>query len=208
MSNTYDEIRSQPETWSETIATVPQQWATIAERVIFSSDTHVLFIGCGTSFYLAQTAAHSFQETTGHASTALPGSEVFLSPASTLPRGVPIVAFVISRSGTTSEAILAARHLGTIPGVQTVGLTCRSGTELAQATHHAIELVHVEERSVVMTRSFTNMLIALQLVAATVAGNVDTPVRTRWTARPAFGRGWTIWRRSHGISAAAPISAV
>lgn len=172
MSYTYDEIRSQPETWAQTIATVPQQWAGISERVAFPPETHVLFVGCGTSFYLAQTAAHAFQETTGRAAAAIPGSEVFLSPASTVPRGVPIVAFVISRSGTTSEAILAARHLNTLPDVQTVGLTCSPGTELAQATRHAIELLHVEERSVVMTRSFTNMLIALQLVAAAVAGNV------------------------------------
>ncbi len=171
MSHAAVEIHSQPETWAKTIASVPEQWRRIAPRVTFAPDTHVLFVGCGTSFYLAQTAAQSFQEITGHPATAHPGSEIFLSPASTVPRNVPVIAFVISRSGTTSEAILAARHLNSNPLARTVGVTCSPDAELARETHHAIELLHVEERSVVMTRSFTNMLIALQMVAGIVAGD-------------------------------------
>jgi len=166
------EIHSQPETWTETLAAVPEQWRRIAPHVPFAPDTHVLFIGCGTSFYLAQTAAQSFQEVTGHPATAHPGSEIFLSPASTVPQSVPVIAFVISRSGATSEAILAARFLNSASSlIRTVGITCRPDAELARETHHAIELLHVEERSVVMTRSFTNMLIALQLVAGIVASD-------------------------------------
>lgn len=197
MSHAAVEIHSQPETWAETIAAVPEQWRRIAPLVPFALDTHVLFIGCGTSFYLAQTAAQSFQEITGHPATAHPGSEIFLSPASTVPRNVPVIAFVISRSGTTSEAILAARHLNTNPLVRTVGITCGPDAELARETHHAIELLHVEERSVVMTRSFTNMLIALQMVAAIVASDADVQaqltslpdlLRPRLDAMAAFAR--------------------
>ncbi len=126
MSHAWAEIHSQPETWAESLATVPEQWRRIAPQIPFTPGTHVLFIGCGTSFYLAQTAAHSFQETTGHPAAAVPGSEIFLSPASTVPRNVPVVAFVISRSGTTSEAILAARHLNaTFSRAQTIAITCR-----------------------------------------------------------------------------------
>lgn len=183
MSHAAAEIHSQPQTWAETIAVVPDQWRRIAPHVPFAPDTHVLFVGCGTSFYLAQTAAQSFQEITGHPATAHPGSEIFLSPASTVPRNVPLIAFVISRSGTTSEAILAARHLNTaFPLARTVAITCSPDAELARETHHAIELLHVEERSVVMTRSFTNMLIALQLVAGIVAS--DTVVHDELASLP------------------------
>ncbi len=172
MSHAYDEIRSQPETWDATIATVPEQWQRIGSYLPLERAAQVLFIGSGTSFYLAQSAAHTFQEMTGRVSRAVPASEIFLSAASTVPRHVPVVAFIFSRSGTTSEAVLAARHLRRdFDHVQTVGITCNPGTDLARETHHVVELLHVSERSVVMTRSFTNMLLAAQLIAASVAGH-------------------------------------
>lgn len=171
MSYAFDEILSQPETWAETLATVPDQWRRIAAQMPIAGQAHAMFIGCGTSFYLAQSAAHAFQEITGHVSQAVPGSEVFLSSASLIPRGFPLIAFVISRSGTSSEAVMAARYLRQhVAGVQTVGVTCSPAAELAEETDHVITLAHANDRSVVMTRSFTNMLLALQIVATMVAG--------------------------------------
>jgi glutamine---fructose-6-phosphate transaminase (isomerizing) len=170
MSYAYEEILSQPETWAQTLTTVPEQWARVSEQVEFLPGTHVLFIGCGTSYYLAQTAAQCFQEVTGFASRAIPGSEVFLSPDSNVPRGVPLVAFVISRSGTSSEAVIAARYLNVhYTDVTTVGITCSPDSDLARECDVSIELFHADDQSVVMTRSFTNMLLALQIVAADVA---------------------------------------
>ncbi|MGI8475496.1 MAG: SIS domain-containing protein [Thermomicrobiales bacterium] len=170
MSHALDEILSQPETWAETLAVVPPQWRAIAPHVPFAAGAQVLFVGCGTSFYLAQTAAQCFQEITGFATRAIPGSEVFLSSGSTVPRNAPLVAFVISRSGASSEAVMAARHLrDVVPGSVTVGVTCTPQSPLGAATDHSIELFHADDESVVMTRSFTNMLLALQLIAVDVA---------------------------------------
>lgn len=172
MSHAEREIHGQPDTWAETLAVVPDQWARIAERVAMPANGQVLFIGCGTSYYLALTAAHVFQESTGLLTRAIPGSEVFLSGASTLPQGRPCVAFVFSRSGTTSEAVMAAQYLDAHhPGAVTVGITCTPGSPLVHACDAAIELPHVDEQSVVMTSTFTNMLIAIQLVAAAAGGD-------------------------------------
>lgn len=183
MSHAWDEIHGQPETWSRTLATVPDQWQRIARHVEFPRDGQVLFVGCGTSYYLAQTAAHVFQETTGLLTRAIPGSEVFLSGSSTLPQGRPCVAFVFSRSGATSEAVLAARYLAEHhPTATTIGITCTPGSALVHAAHHAIELPHVDERSVVMTSTFTNMLVALQVVGAMVGG--DDAFRTELETLP------------------------
>jgi glucosamine--fructose-6-phosphate aminotransferase (isomerizing) len=168
----YDEILSQPDTWDATLATVPLQWEWVSPRLPFAAGTQTLFIGCGTSYYLARTAAVVFQELTGCTSRAVPGSEVFLSPDSIVPRSGPLVAFVISRSGTSSEAVLAARYLKThVPHAAVVGITCSPGSDLTRESDAAIELEHANDRSVVMTRSFTNMLLALQLIAAEVAGS-------------------------------------
>ena len=172
MSFAYDEIRSQPDTWAETLATVPGQWDAIASELSIAPQTQALFIGCGTSYYLAQTAAQAFQEITGHVSRAVPGSEVFLSPATTIPNGTAVLAFVFSRSGTSSEAVMAAQYLrANLPGATTVGVTCTPGSDLALATDCQVLLPHANDQSVVMTRSFTNMLLALQVIATIVAGS-------------------------------------
>ena len=177
-SHAHAEILSQPETWDATFSAVAEQWReivrTIPPELWTDHPTHVLFVGCGTSYYLAQTAAHVFQEVTGLVSRAVPGSEIALSPASTLPSGYPVVAFVFSRSGTSSEAVMAARYLSGLPGeVHTVGITCTPGSELVGATKYAIELPHADERSVVMTRSFTNMLLAITMIATTIGLRQD-----------------------------------
>lgn len=174
-SLTHDEIMMQPAAWRETIRQVPSVWASLRESVEPASLTHALFLGCGTSLYIAQSAAQSFMELTGITASAIPASEAFLSPASTLPRAGRVVAFVISRSGTTSEALLAASYLrDTHPHITTVGITCNAGTALASRCHHCIELPFATERSVVMTQSFTTMLLALQVVAALVADDAAT----------------------------------
>jgi glucosamine--fructose-6-phosphate aminotransferase (isomerizing) len=172
MSLTYAEILKQPSSWEHTLRQVPGIWSSIAASIETEALSHALFMGSGTSLYIAQTAAQSFMEITGKTASAVPTSEAFISPASTVPRAGTVVAFVISRSGTTSEALLAASFLREQhPHVTTVGITCHAGTELAARCDYCIELPFAAEESVVMTQSFTTMLLALQMVAALVAGN-------------------------------------
>ncbi|HYI24916.1 MAG TPA: SIS domain-containing protein [Thermomicrobiales bacterium] len=173
MSLTHDEIMNQPRAWSDALTRTPVTWGAIAAKIDATID-HALFMGSGTSLYIAQTAAHSFMEITGVTASAIPTSEAFLSAQSTVPRSGTVLAFVISRSGTTSEALLATDSLrANHPHVRTIGVTCNSGTELARRSEFCIELPAASERSVVMTQSFTTMLLALQIVATQVAGDDD-----------------------------------
>lgn len=172
MSLTYTEIRKQPSSWQAALEQVPSVWANIAESLDVEPISHALFMGSGTSLYIAQSAAQSFMEITGITASALPTSEAFLSAPSTVPRTGSVVAFIISRSGTTSEALLAATYFReTHPHVTTIGISCNAGTELAGRCDFCIELPFAVEQSVVMTQSFTTMLLALQIVAALIAGN-------------------------------------
>jgi glucosamine--fructose-6-phosphate aminotransferase (isomerizing) len=173
-SQTRREILNQPDAWSETIRQVPDIWRKIGERLGDGPIAHALFLGSGTSLYIAQTAAQTFMAATGITASAIPASEAFLSAASTVPRAGRVLAFVISRSGTTSEALIAASHLREHhPHVTTIGVTCNAGTALESRCEHCIVLPFAAERSVVMTQSFTTMLLALQIVAARV-GHDDT----------------------------------
>ncbi len=130
-----------------------------------------IFVGCGTSYYLAEAAAYSWTLLTGEPARALPGSEVLLFPRIVQAEGAGIQAVVISRSGKTSEAVRAAGVLRRELNVPTIGITCAEGSELEKACEMTIVLRVADEQSTVMTRSFTSMLIALQYLAARHAKN-------------------------------------
>ena len=174
MSLTYSEILNQPNVWQRAIEEVPAIWNRVSSQLDTVNVGQVIYVGCGTSWYIAQAAAHSFTELTGISAGAVPASEVFLSPDSVIPATGSVIVFIISRSGTTSEALLAAAYLNTLGDrVQTVGVTCHQGTPLAETTDATIELAFAAELSVVMTQSFTTMVLALQLVAAIWADKTD-----------------------------------
>lgn len=127
-----------------------------------------VFIGCGSSYYLAQAAAASFTILTGKSSRSLPASEVLLHLELSLPDMQTAFPVLISRSGSTSE-VLAVAEIFRERGIEFLALTC-DGNELADTSRRVLVLPANEE-STVMTASFTSMLLALQFIAAKLAGN-------------------------------------
>src|ERR1700752_645297 len=81
-SSTWKEIVSQPTTWQTVLEELGR--SQIVDRVIADSTVQEewLFVGCGTSFYLAEAASFSWTTLTGQPSRALPASEVLLYPKS------------------------------------------------------------------------------------------------------------------------------
>lgn len=174
MNHTLSEIQNQPDKWRQTLTVTRSRWREIESHFAVTPLTHFLFIGCGTSYYLAQSAARAFQQVTGCVATAVAASEVFLAGDSTIPRNVPVVAIPISRSGTTSEVLFAVTYLQQYHDhVKILGLTCHEDHELAAILPHSISLGHAAEQSIVMTQSFTSMLLALQFIAASIAQRDD-----------------------------------
>jgi glutamine---fructose-6-phosphate transaminase (isomerizing) len=169
-SHTLAEILSQPEVWLSALqqAQSSPAFRSTVERA--PSRREWLFLGCGTSFYLAEAAAATWTLLTGQSARALPASEPLLFPALARLGTTGLQAVVISRSGRTSEAIRAAQILSRDYKVPTLGLSCASGSSLAQTCDLTVELSSADEKSTVMTRSFTSMLVALQHLAASCAG--------------------------------------
>jgi len=80
---------------------------------------------------------------------------------------------VISRSGRTSEAVRAARQLERQHDVRTIAITCADGAPLEQECSLTLKLPDADEQSMVMTRSFTSMVLSLQYLAATIRGDAE-----------------------------------
>jgi glutamine---fructose-6-phosphate transaminase (isomerizing) len=170
-AHTWKEILSEGKVWQQTLEELSR--SALIDAILSQSRGRKqwIFVGCGTSYYLAESAAYSWTLLTGQAARALPGSEVLLFPKIVQAEGGEIQAVVISRSGKTSEAVRAAAVLSRDLRVPTIGITCAETSELEKACEETIVLRAADEQSTVMTRSFTSMLIALQYLAARQAKN-------------------------------------
>ena len=82
-SETYKEILSQSGVWLSVLQQLKQSKS--GERTLGSNNRKAsrLFVGCGTSFYLADAAATSWTLLTGEPARAVPASEILLYPALT-----------------------------------------------------------------------------------------------------------------------------
>ena len=99
-THSLDEILSQPQCWSASLEDLQQKKTLQSVAKRFAGATEWLFIGCGSSYYVALSAAATMERLTGLRSRALPASEVLLYPRS-VPAGVGnCVPVLISRSGS------------------------------------------------------------------------------------------------------------
>ena len=172
-SFTWNEIQSQGQVW-RTILDECRESIRFEDILRTAQNKREwVFVGCGSSFYLAESAAISWTMLTGQPARAVPASEVLLFPKLLQASGTGLQAVVISRSGRTSEALRAASTLRHDLRIPTVGITCAESSELQQICDFSIVLRAADEKSTVMTRSFTGMLLTLQMLAARQAENSE-----------------------------------
>lgn len=138
----------------------------------FGNSPEWVFIGCGSSYYIALAAAASWRAITGTRARALPASELLLSPELAINGAKEFVPLLISRSGQTSEVLRAAQFLNERK-IPTLAISCAPKQKLESTATFSIVLPEADEQSTVMTRSFTSMLLSLQYLAATLAGKND-----------------------------------
>ncbi|HTR26904.1 MAG TPA: SIS domain-containing protein [Terriglobales bacterium] len=162
------EISSQAKCWETCLAEFSQSPTLKEIETRFGQAQDWLFIGCGSSYYVAIAAAASMKSLTGRRAWAVPASEILLYPELVFGSGA-CVPVLISRSGQTSEVLKAAEVLNE-RGIRNLAISCAPGQALEKLATCTITLP-ADERSTVMTRSFTSMLLALQLLAGRIGGN-------------------------------------
>jgi glutamine---fructose-6-phosphate transaminase (isomerizing) len=165
------EILSQPQFWGQCLEALEREGSLAEVRRPFASATEWLFVGCGSSYYIALSAAASWSAITGMRARAVPASELLLFPELVLAGSEDLVAAVISRSGQTSEAVQAARLLEREKNIRALAVTGTPDQPLEQTATATLPLLPCGEQSTVMTRSFTSMLLGLQYLAARQTGD-------------------------------------
>ncbi|XKK60536.1 SIS domain-containing protein [Streptomyces sp. ARC32] len=189
MTYVEDELNSQPECWTRAAGDAARHTAALP-----AAGERVAIVGCGTSYFMAQSAA-ALREDAGLGET-----DAFA--ASEFPRGRTYDRIVaLTRSGTTTEVLELLTELK--GRTRTVALTADPETPVMTAADDVVVLDYADERSVVQTRFATTALTLLRahlglhtdavVADARAALAADLPEglveRTQFTF---LGRGWTV----------------
>lgn len=167
-SHTLSEILSQPHCWRQCLGELVESKDLASASRLAKPGAEWLFVGCGSSYYLAIAAASTFSHL-GLQARAVPASEILLYPDLAMPLGREYVPVMISRSGLTSEVLRATRMLESDRNLRTIAITCANGQSLESLASVTLKLPAADEKSMVMTRSFTSMLLGLQYLGASVS---------------------------------------
>ena len=167
--HTLREILSQPDVWAEALAAFDpgeRQLQSLLDPGAFDT---VIVTGCGSTYYLALTAARLLRRA-GLDALACPASELLLHPRSLYRTGRRCLLLSVSRSGSTTETVRAQEQFQANAGGPVITVTCDSASPLAASADFVIAIDAAQEKSVAQTRSFSSMLVAAQQLAALIAG--------------------------------------
>lgn len=169
-ADTLREVLSQPEIWRETARRFRQNDDIDRAMPSFSPRDPWLFVACGSSYYLSQTVAAQWNKLFPSPCSAVTASEFLFAPEETLKRSAARQAVLISRSGKTTEVLRVAEWLKRAGAIRTLGVTCSDASELEPLCTHTLKFPWADEKSMVMTRSFTSILLTLQRIGARLSG--------------------------------------
>lgn len=168
---TLQEILSQPQAWASALDVLKASQADI-RRFLPGRYTQILFTGCGSTYYLALSAAALTQELTGAPARAFPASELWLNPDIVYTGGKTLLV-AVSRSGETSETLHACRaFLGQKRG-DLITLSCYPQTPLAGMGTLNLVLPSGQEQSVAQTRAFSTLYLGTMALACEWSGRAD-----------------------------------
>jgi glutamine---fructose-6-phosphate transaminase (isomerizing) len=94
----------------------------------------------------------------------------------------------MSRSGETTEVVRAAELLQSHKTVQTLAVTCNPQSVLEKLCTHTFKLDWADEKSTVMTRSFTAIMLAFQRLGLQFVG--DELLSAALDRLPQQGEAW------------------
>ncbi|WP_344465058.1 sugar isomerase [Kitasatospora kazusensis] len=147
-SRTAVETASQPSCWRQAAGLVPVHAAALPGR-----GERVAVIGCGTSWFMAQSYA-ALRESGGHGQT-----DAFAASEFPVGRAYDRV-LAITRSGTTTEVLEVLRRLR--GSVRTTAVIGDPATPVVGIADHSVALAFADEESVVQTRFATTALALLR----------------------------------------------
>jgi tagatose-6-phosphate ketose/aldose isomerase len=162
--HTLREIAQQPVTWMETAARM-RGLPLIGESLDGASA--VVLTGSGSSVYAAECVAPCLQQGLGVPVSAVPAGLILTHPETCLPPSGPFLVVSLARSGNSPESRAVVDWLlESRPQARHLFITCNRDGVLATSYRDRPDVRTIvldertNDRSLVMTSSFTNMVLA------------------------------------------------
>ena len=161
--HTLREICQQPATWMDTARRLLDRRQAMAQAL--DSCASLVLTGSGSSQYAGECAAPFLRSSLGPSVTVAGGGDLLLNPT-LASAGTPAVVVSLARSGESPESIAVVQTLlETQPQTRHLIITCNARSTLALefAGIPRVTVVslgdEVNDRSLVMTSSFTNLVL-------------------------------------------------
>jgi len=162
-AHTLREIRSQADSWEAVFREIDRKKDRLFDLV--SGADEIVCAGCGSAFNASHSVAPFFQRVSGKSCRAVHSSDLATNPDLFLRKKGKTVAIVFSRSGDTTESVLALRKAKSL-GCGAISVVCFGTSAMAREADAAVILEDAAEKSVVTTRSLTSMVLAGYYLAA------------------------------------------
>jgi tagatose-6-phosphate ketose/aldose isomerase len=176
LTDTPREIQQQPDTWRGTMRHLKADLASIAkflEQCGVSPESRdlpeVILAGAGTSDYIGRALSSLLRQRWGCNARSVPSTELITSLDSYILPGKQYLLISFSRSGDSSEGV-ALLHLARDryrDQIRHLVVTCNKSGSMAKMPDVFPIILddRVNDRGLAMTSSFTNMIVAGQVLA-------------------------------------------
>jgi glutamine---fructose-6-phosphate transaminase (isomerizing) len=173
-NNTYKEIMSQTRSWRSVYDDIcNDKWA--SNLRIFSEDyDEIILFGCGSSYNLSLSASFLNKLLLKSISSeALPSSELLINTDAYIKKDKKYIIVGFSRSGETTETINVLKKLNPKKNIKSMVYSCKKNSAVTRFSDYEYVCKDASEKSIVMTVSFSSMLLAYCLSLAKIIKNEE-----------------------------------
>ncbi|WP_138431337.1 SIS domain-containing protein [Fodinibius saliphilus] len=179
---TSSEIIRQPETWESTWKKVQEEkerLTTFLKNVIDLEKLNIVLTGAGSSAFVGNVVASTWQKETKHSAKAVPTTDLVTHWKNYILPSEPLLLISFARSGNSPESTAAIEQLTRgCDNVFHLIITCNPDGQLAQRKKNKNTCVFLlpreaEDRSLAMTNSFTSMALAATLIPKLLTTETD-----------------------------------
>lgn len=165
---TLTEIGRQHEAFAITRKCFPE-FAKIIAQVKQEGFTKIMFMGCGTSYFLAAAASAYFAKYNDITCDYLASFEFYKNTECYVKPQDKVLLVPFTRVASTTETMIAVKKGIALPNVKSLQITCDDYS--FQYSTWSLFIPDMHENSIVMTSSFSTMLYTAMYFAAKMADN-------------------------------------
>lgn len=171
MYESYNEVFHQGEALRKTFDYVKSQEKEITGFFSKQDYEEIVFVACGSSYWLSLSSCMTIQEKLGVRCSSVKSGDIVMNPDYYKKAYRKPLVIAPTRSGTTSETLIALELMKATYGSRVISIIEYPGSPIIPLSDLVLEIPWANEISVCQTRSFSNLYLACVMLAALTAGD-------------------------------------